>query len=400
MRSKQVGVVLVGVPDITGGGGAERYFVELCQAVGRLGKKCDATLISDVESLSHLASATPVSDIKQVLALDLDRVGGPARQRFSIAVRLHDIATSGKFDVLHIAMALPRHLLWLLPLRKSRKRCQITLNLNDYRLSRMLSPAGGGESVLQLGATQRASYSAYFRWAPLDGVMSWYEDIAEGLRGRYGARFAPVTVADYCFVDPEKFRPTSKSIPLLVYVARLVPEKRPELFLRSLAVVREIDPEGFARWQYKLFGKGPLEGEVRRLIVELGLSDQVQLDSAPDLSAVFGAASVFVSTQDHENFTSLSMLEAMACANAVVARDVGRTERFVEHGRNGVLVSDHSPHALGAAIHKLIGDPVKVRRYGEESRRIVLETHSAENVVAEFEQFWCDGVGRTGRDVP
>jgi len=387
VRAKRVGVVLVGVPDLAGGGGAERYFFELCRAASLHGNRCDATLVSDVESFSRLGRVAPAGDIGKVLLLDSEQTLGLVGQRFSIPARLRELATSGKFDLLHLAMALPRHLLWLLPLRHSRHRSQITLNLNDYRLSRMLAPARTGERVPQIGPKQWVSYSMYFRYAPLDGIMSWYDDVAQGLRRRYGTQFAPVTVADYCFVDPTRFRPASKSDPELLYVARLVPEKRPELFLQSLAVVRDVDPVGFSQWRYRLFGKGPLEGKVRALIAELRLSDRVQLASAPELAAAFSTASVFVSTQEHENFTSLSMLEAMASGNAIVARDVGRTDRFVQHGHNGLLVPDGSPEALGAAMLKLIRDPARARRYGEVSRRIVLETHSAANVVREFESF-------------
>ena len=68
-------------------------------------------------------------------------------------------------------------------------------------------------------------------------------------------------------------------------------------------------------------------------------------------------------------------LEANACGTPVVAVAEGGVRETVRNGRNGLLV-EHDPHAIAAAIAKLIDDPELARRMGDAGRAWVQERFS------------------------
>jgi Glycosyl transferases group 1 len=81
----------------------------------------------------------------------------------------------------------------------------------------------------------------------------------------------------------------------------------------------------------------------------------------------------------------LAILEAMACARAVVATPVGGVPEAVVDGTTGLLVPPRDPDTLAAAVTRLVRDRDLARRTGAEGRRRV-ETHfSLERFVADVQ---------------
>ena len=102
----------------------------------------------------------------------------------------------------------------------------------------------------------------------------------------------------------------------------------------------------------------------------------------------FSDSKCFVSTQDFENFTSLAMLEAMACGNAVVARNVGQTNFFVKDGVNGILAKEDSAKGIAEALKFYIEHPEKHEAMKTESIRIAREENTAEKFIQHLDSFW------------
>lgn len=69
-----------------------------------------------------------------------------------------------------------------------------------------------------------------------------------------------------------------------------------------------------------------------------------------------------------------AILEAMACAKAVVATDTPGIREYVTQGQNGILVPPDDPARLSEAITGLLHDPARARELGLEGRRSV-ESH-------------------------
>ncbi len=85
-----------------------------------------------------------------------------------------------------------------------------------------------------------------------------------------------------------------------------------------------------------------------------------------------------------------SLLEAAACARAIVATDVPGCREVVRDGENGLLVPPRDPQALAAALEKLLLDPQTRQRMGAAGRALVEKEFAVEKVVDDtmkvFEQ--------------
>src|SRR5207248_9429864 len=92
-----------------------------------------------------------------------------------------------------------------------------------------------------------------------------------------------------------------------------------------------------------------------------------------DLVAVLSAATVFVCPSVYEPLGIVN-LEAMACATAVVASDVGGIPEVIADRQTGLLVHyDASDPAfferrLAEAVNSLVADPERARQYGQAGR--------------------------------
>lgn len=189
---------------------------------------------------------------------------------------------------------------------------------------------------------------------------------------RYGLAPPERTVLLDNFTDSERFRPAEEKQSLVVYAARFHYEKNPLLFVQSAAVARAAAPAA----RFLMLGRGELEPEVRAGVERLALRDCLDVEFAQDVTPVLARSSVFVSCQRYENLGSSSLLEAMACENAVVATDVGHTWQIVDD-RVGQRVPAE-PQAVGAAVAGLLADPGRARRLGAAARARVLERYSPE----------------------
>ncbi len=100
-----------------------------------------------------------------------------------------------------------------------------------------------------------------------------------------------------------------------------------------------------------------------------------------ELREILTAADVFVCPSVYEPMGIVN-LEAMACATAVVASDVGGIPEVVADGVTGTLVHYGAEDPVGYqsrladAVNELIADPEKAKRYGMAGRRRCIEEFS------------------------
>ena len=100
-----------------------------------------------------------------------------------------------------------------------------------------------------------------------------------------------------------------------------------------------------------------------------------------ELREILSAATVFVCSSVYEPLGIVN-LEAMACATAVVASDVGGIPEVVADGVTGTLVHYDPDDAAGyqarlaEAVNALVADPEKAERYGRAGRQRCIEEFS------------------------
>jgi glycosyltransferase involved in cell wall biosynthesis len=115
-------------------------------------------------------------------------------------------------------------------------------------------------------------------------------------------------------------------------------------------------------------GSGPSLKDVRRLIVEEGLGEQVEMhvDVPHDrIWQFFANASVFVLSSRIEPF-GIVVLEAGLARVPVVASAVGGVPEIVADGVTGHLVPPDEPAALANGIADVLDDPAKAARMAEQ----------------------------------
>lgn len=107
-----------------------------------------------------------------------------------------------------------------------------------------------------------------------------------------------------------------------------------------------------------------------------------------ELREILSAATVFVCSSVYEPLGIVN-LEAMACATAVVASDVGGIPEVVADGITGSLVHYDADDAAGyqarlaEAVNELVADPGKAERYGRAGRQRCIEEFSWAHVAEQ-----------------
>jgi glycosyltransferase involved in cell wall biosynthesis len=91
-----------------------------------------------------------------------------------------------------------------------------------------------------------------------------------------------------------------------------------------------------------------------------------------DLPGVYGAADLFISPS-HSDGSSISLLEAMACACPVLVSDIPGNREWVDPGETGELFPDGDVSALQKKILTLAEDSLRLARWGQAARDVAVQ---------------------------
>ena len=162
----------------------------------------------------------------------------------------------------------------------------------------------------------------------------------------------------HCGLDHATYRPdpaTGKSAhPTVVFVGRLRRYKGVDWVMRSFPAVLARAPDA----RLVVIGDGPFEGALRRAAARLGVAQAVDfLGFLPSAEKVrwLRQAWVVVQPSPKEGW-GLTVIEAGACATAVVAADSPGLRDSVRRDETGLLVPYGDDAALTAALSRVIED--------------------------------------------
>ncbi len=154
-------------------------------------------------------------------------------------------------------------------------------------------------------------------------------------------------------VDPSQ-RPataTARDVDVML-VARLVPLKRLDIFVETIARVAAVRPSVRA----VVIGVGPMLEPAQALARARGIEGQIRfLGREPDAFAWLARAKVFLLPSDTEG-VSISLIEAMLCGAVPVVSDVGDLGDVVQQGATGFLVGTRTPDEFAAPIIELLNE--------------------------------------------
>lgn len=168
--------------------------------------------------------------------------------------------------------------------------------------------------------------------------------------------------------------------PLIGIVARLVPVKAHEDFLRAAAHVCRTRPDA----AFLIVGDGERRAELEALTGELGLNENVRfLGWRSDLERIYADLDVVALSSLNEG-SPVALIEALAAGRPVAATDVGGVREVVVSGETGLLTPAREPEALARSICSLLEDRELAGRLGECGRRHVYPHHTIGRLSADL----------------
>jgi D-inositol-3-phosphate glycosyltransferase len=193
-------------------------------------------------------------------------------------------------------------------------------------------------------------------------------------------------------VDLDRFTPEGPSVPRtarrprVLVAGRLVPRKGLREVIRAMHSVP-------AEAELVVLGGPPADGLAGdSLARELFAGGARMIGAVPrnEMPMWYRSADVVVSAPWYEPF-GLTPLEAMACGVAFIGTAVGGLTDTVVDGVTGDLVPPRDPEALGQAIRRLLGDPMRRHAYGAAGLDRVRSAYSWSRTASRLEAVY-DGV--------
>jgi colanic acid/amylovoran biosynthesis glycosyltransferase len=196
------------------------------------------------------------------------------------------------------------------------------------------------------------------------------------LRQNYGAAAERVQRI-YNGLDLERFAyaaPDNRQA-RIVSVGRLIEKKGFEDLIAACGILARRG----CSFSCQIIGTGPLSAELRGQIEELGLQAQVELIGARpqrevieyvQKAAVFAAPYVVGSDGNCDGLPTV-LLEAMALGTPCVSTDVTGVPEVLRDRETGLMIPQHDPTTLAAAIERLLTEPTLRVELAERARHLV-----------------------------
>jgi glycosyltransferase involved in cell wall biosynthesis len=182
-------------------------------------------------------------------------------------------------------------------------------------------------------------------------------------------------------------------VPLVTLVARLVPIKRVDRFLRIAA--RTIDLDQRAR--FVIVGDGESREALEKSNDARRLGNRQIWDGfQDDIPSICAASDVVVLTSDNEG-TPVSLIEAQAARLPVVTTDVGGARSVVRDGVSGFVIERGDDAAFAIAVARLLGDPSLRQAFGLAGRDHVKGHFSYDILASRTAQMYVDLGDREAR---
>lgn len=321
-------------------GGAERVAVNLANGLQERGFGVDLVLVEAVGELRR-----EVHPDVRIVDLSAGR-GRSAVRPFARYMRVSKpfVVLSITFEMNLVAglamlgMRRPPKLFMTVhnPLRRFAET-SAAYRLLAMGLSRLLYPRADRVITVSLGVAEELLAR---KWTSAARIATIYNPVIS----RDFARLANAAVPANLRHDP--------SIPAIVNVGRLVPQKNQALLLDAFKLVTEQLPA-----QLWIVGEGPLRPELERRIDRLHLGESVQLlGHISNPLPVVRAADLFVQSSMHEGFGNV-LVEAMGLGTPVISTDCPFGPReILEGGRWGKLVPPGDAQALADGILHVLGN--------------------------------------------
>jgi glycosyltransferase involved in cell wall biosynthesis len=170
---------------------------------------------------------------------------------------------------------------------------------------------------------------------------------------------------------------------VVTLIARLVPIKRVDRFLRMATMLKDIPDVRFL-----IVGDGELREPLRDSPDAQVLGERlIWAGFRQDMPAICFASDLVVQTSDNEG-TPVSLIEAQAAGTAVVSTRVGGTPSVVVGGVTGALVEPHDVVGFSAQVRQLIEDGEARTRMGAAGRQHTIERFTLDRLTEQVDEVY------------
>jgi glycosyltransferase involved in cell wall biosynthesis len=167
--------------------------------------------------------------------------------------------------------------------------------------------------------------------------------------------------------------------PVVGNIAALVPHKGQRHLIDAAHLVVQDIPDV----RFVILGEGELRDHLERQVREYKLEKHVLLPGfRTDALGCLKGFDLFAMSSVTEGLGS-TLLDAMACAKAIVATRAGGIPEVVDDSVTGLLVEPRDPHGLASAIVRLLKDPALRARLASAGFARVRERFTVDQMVAE-----------------
>jgi len=172
----------------------------------------------------------------------------------------------------------------------------------------------------------------------------------------------------------------SKKKKMLVSACRFIRRKNVPLLAKSIAGVIDRLPE----WEFFIFGQGEQQQEIVDALEKWIERGRVHVGYSDNTLSALAESSIYVSLIEPDNYPSQSILEAMACGNAILLSNTGVSSNFIsDRNPNGILV-DLSEGSISEAILRMCADEKLLAEMQASSAEYVRREYSPDVFIKEF----------------
>tara|TARA_B100001564_G_scaffold359715_1_gene382564 strand:- start:59 stop:1225 length:1167 start_codon:yes stop_codon:yes gene_type:complete len=380
---KNIAVFLTGIENISGGGGAERFWADISQMF----KSDSLNIYFFIDKITYktLINVNRINNHKNIIIIPKSPKNN--LELFPYLAILFFKILRYKIKIIHIGFYGAQYyklckFFSLLP-KKIKPKLSITI-VSCFTPYCFISESFENDYKMKF------RYQDLFNNVKIDGILTWYKKFKEVNDSENIIKSNPyIYPIKSCFTNLDNYRPSKNKSNIIVFASRLTKIKRPLLYIDVISLIKSIHPNIFEDWEFHIYGDGQQMNELKESVKSKFLENNVQLKKSYDLSLVFPYTKLFVSTQELENFTSLSMLEAMACENAIIAFDVGQTNYFVKDKKNGFLSKDGDIKQMANSIINFTllksSEQIELQK---KSRCIAIDQHNLENFSSELDDYF------------
>lgn len=163
-------------------------------------------------------------------------------------------------------------------------------------------------------------------------------------------------------------------------IAAFTPMKDLHTWVRTVA---ELHKRGL-KAKYVLIGEGPQEAEIKALIAELGIENEVYLPGfRKDIPQILPEFDLFLFTSNNEP-TGGVLLESYACRVPIVAANAGGIPEVVQDGVTGLMAQVGTPASFADKVEQLLNNTALQQQFTDAGYNFLLENFTKEVIAKKM----------------